>query len=410
LKSGVPAQILGVLQEIGGVAEGRDERVYAVGGVIRDLLLRRPVLDLDLVIEGKAIPLAWQIAKAGNWQVRTHPHFGTAKLLADDFTIDFATARSETYAYPGALPTVEWGTINEDLFRRDFTINAMAASLIPESFGDVLDPHGGQRDLEEGLIRILHPGSFSDDPTRILRAIRYEQRFDFRLEEDTEQVMQQDMDILDNVTGERLWHDLELILEEERPEKVLCRAYDLGALQHLCPATKGDAWLRDKFARCRSNDDHTLHMPTIYLCLMIYRLSEEETQTCISRLKMPGWAKRAVQNTVELRDSAAHLSTPKLRPSQIYREVERYSPEAIAAAALASESHIVQERLDLYLDVLRYVKCSLSGDDLKRMGIEEGKRIGQILRTIHDARLDGEVVNRQEEEQLVRRMLAEENR
>lgn len=409
LESSLPAHVFGVLREIGGVAEGRGERVYVVGGVVRDLLLGRPVLDLDLVVEGKAIPLAREIAKARNWKTRTHPRFGTAKLLTDDFSLDFATARSETYAHPGALPAVQWGNINDDLFRRDFTINAVAASLVPESFGHLLDPHGGQQDLEKGLIRILHRGSFSDDPTRILRAVRYEQRFDFRLEEDTQKLMQRDMGILDNITGERLWHELELILEEGRPEKVLCRAYDLGVLQHLCPAAQGDAWLRGKFTRCRSDDDHTLHMSAVYLCLLIYRLSGEEIQTCISRLKMPGWARKAVQNTARLRDSIPQLSTPKLRPSQIYREVERYSPEAIQAVALASDSHVIQERLELYLDVLRYVKSSLNGEDLQRMGIKEGKKIGHMLRTIHDARLDGEVVNRQEEGQLVQRMLAKEN-
>ncbi|MFA4836906.1 MAG: hypothetical protein WC749_12650, partial [Dehalococcoidia bacterium] len=160
LEAYLPRELFGLLREIGEAAQSRGEAAYLVGGAVRDLLLGQPNLDLDAVVEGNAIALARRIAGARNWAVKTHPSFGTAKLCWGNLSLDMVTARSETYARPGALPTVAPGTIQDDLLRRDFTINAMAARLSPKSFGELLDPHGGQGDLERGLIRILHRGSF----------------------------------------------------------------------------------------------------------------------------------------------------------------------------------------------------------------------------------------------------------
>ena len=406
LETYLPHELFGLLGEIGKTAGARGEAAYLVGGVVRDLLLGQPNLDLDLVVEGKAIPLARQLAKAKNWGVRTHPRFGTAKLYWKDFSLDLVTARSETYGRPGALPTVKPGTIQDDLFRRDFTINAMAVHLSPESFGELIDPHGGQRDLEERLIRILHRRSFSDDPTRILRALRYEQRLDFRLEQDTEGLIQRDLDKLDAVTGERLWHELELILEEECPEKAICRADELSVLPKLCPALKGDDWLAGKFTQARRMSDNSLSMPVVYLALLVGRLTEDESEGCVARLKMPGWAARTVRDTRRLAQSLPALAAPGLRPRGIYHQLERHSAEVIKATAITSDSLVIQQRIDLYLSRLRHVRTSLRGEDLQSMGVMPGRKMGQILRAMHDAKLDQEVTSREEEEAFVRRVLA----
>ncbi|MCL0076088.1 hypothetical protein M1O17_04400 [Dehalococcoidia bacterium] len=433
LESYLPPGILGLLQEIGEAARSRGAGVYLVGGVVRDLLLLGepsappPVsaggvnLDLDLVVEGNAIALGRRIARVNNWGVRTHPRFGTAKLYRGNLSLDLVTARSETYAQPGALPAVKPGTIEDDLRRRDFTINAMAACLSPNSFGELLDPHGGQGDLGRGLIRILHRNSFADDPTRILRALRYEKRLKFRLEQDTEGLMLQHLDSLNTVTGERLWHELELILKEECPEKVLCRADELGVLQRLHPALQGDSWLAERFARVRKSEvssrqsavgspgwggglstiDHRLSTE-VYLALLAYRLTGEEVEGCIARLKMPGWAARAGRDMVRLSKSLSSLASAELRPSDIYRRLNRHLPHVIEAAAIASDSPIVQQRLDLYLKRLRHVKPELRGDDLRSMGVPPGRKMGRILRALQAAKLDQTVVTREDEEALVR--------
>jgi tRNA nucleotidyltransferase (CCA-adding enzyme) len=405
LQSYLSPGILELIQDIGEIAIAGKQRVYLVGGVVRDLFGGQIGPDLDLVVEGDAIALGRQIAQVKNWELRTHPRFGTAKLYRENFILDLVMARSETYAQPGALPTVKPGTIEDDLRRRDFTINAMAVCLSPDSFGELLDPHGGQGDLEKGLIRVLHRGSFRDDPTRILRALRYEERLNFHLEQDTERLMQQHLDSLDTVTGERLWHELELILKEERPEKVLCRADELRVLQRLHPALQGDGWLVERFGRARKIGEDSPSRPEVYLAILVYRLTGEEVEGCIARLKMPGWAAGTGRDMIRLRQSLSSLTSAKLRPSEIYRRLNRHLPHVIEAAAIASDSPIIQQRLDLYLRRLRYVKPELGGDDLQGMGVPPGRKMGQILRALQVAKLDQIVTTYEEEERLVRSLL-----
>ena len=294
--------------------------------------------------------------------------------------------------------------LQDDLSRRDFTVNAIAVHLDSESFGELLDPYQGKEDLERGLIRILHRRSFSDDPTRILRALRYEQRLDFRLELTTEELLRRDTIMMDVVTGERLWHELELILREEQPEKVLSRADELGVLQKLHLALEGDGWLAEKFGQAQKTSDEFMSKPAIYLALLTYRLTEEESEGCITRLKVAGWTVRMMRDTLQLKQALPSLAVPNLPPSEIYRRLERYPPEVISAVALASESSVIQQRLELYLYKLRYIKPLLGGDDLQRMGLVPGRRLGQILRSLHEAKLDRKV---DDEEEFVRKLLAE---
>ena len=198
----------------GELAQKRGQKLYLVGGVVRDLLLGRENFDLDLVVEGDAIALAQELAEARQCKLVTHQRFGTAKLTWDGGSADLATARSETYAKACALPTVNPSTIRDDLLRRDFTINAMAVALTPDLYGQLLDLYGGLSDLEGKLVRVLHGKSFIDDATRIWRAIRYEQRLSFHLESETLELVKRDAGYLKKVSGDRIRHELELILKE----------------------------------------------------------------------------------------------------------------------------------------------------------------------------------------------------
>ena len=181
----LPAELVTFIQRAGKTAISRGQGLYLVGGVVRDLLLGQTNLDLDLVVEGNALELAQQLVEITQGKIITHPRFNTAKLHWDKWSVDLTTARSETYTKPGALPTVTPGSINNDLSRRDFTINAMAIELNPSHYGELIDLYGGREDLEHKLIRILHEKSFTDDATRIWRGLRYEQRLDFQLEPTT---------------------------------------------------------------------------------------------------------------------------------------------------------------------------------------------------------------------------------
>ena len=395
---------MSLIRTTGSLAAETRLGLYLVGGVVRDILLGRDNFDLDLVVEGDAPELARSLAESISAKVLVHRRFRTAKLQYDGLSIDLSTARSETYAHPGALPTVCPGSISDDLLRRDFTINAMAINLNPDDFGELVDPFAGEEDLSHKLIRVLHQKSFVDDPTRMLRAIRYEQRFGFHLEESTERLLRQNLSMLGTISADRIRHELELMLKEDCPENPLLRADELGLLQEVHSSLKGNGWLKEKYQQARSAVTTT---PTLYFALFVYRFSHEEIEDFIARLRIPGKTANALRDTIRLKENLPSLGGSEQLPSSIYRLLQGYSPTSILASAIASDSATVRQRLHLYLNILRYVRTSLDGEALRQMGIQPGRRLGEMLRILHDARLDGRVKTREEEVDLVRLRLGQ---
>jgi tRNA nucleotidyltransferase (CCA-adding enzyme) len=395
----LPSRVLQLVETTSNEADKLGGRVYLVGGVVRDLLLDYPNFDLDLAVEGDAVRLAQQIADISQAKLVTHPRFGTAKLSYGDFTLDFATARAETYAKPGALPTVTSGTLNNDLFRRDFSINAMAISLAPDNYGDLIDPYQGKSDLEHRLIRILHPKSFSDDATRILRAIRYEQRLGFKLETQTARLLKRDTPMIDTISADRIRHELESIFREKSPEYAIKRLGELGVLQRISPALKGDGWIAEKFSKARQLNKPR-QLPSLYLCLFIYLLNEDENAQFIRRLNIPARLAQTLGDTLHIKNQLYLLDKPSMKPSEIYYLLHEHESLAIQANAIAAQSATICYRLKLFLDKLRYVKTFLDGEELKRLGVCAGPEMGKILQALHKAKLDGEVNTRADEEKL----------
>jgi tRNA nucleotidyltransferase (CCA-adding enzyme) len=407
MEAQLPKELVGLMRAAGEVAADLGESLYLVGGAVRDVLLARLTLDIDLVLEGDAPSLARRLSRLREGKVTAHPRFGTATFAAGEISVDLATARSETYAEPGALPRVKPGTIKNDLFRRDFTINAMAARLDPGRFGEVTDPYGGKIDLDQGVIRVLHGRSFCDDPTRIWRAIRYEQRLGFSLDADTERLLRRDLLFVDRVSGDRIRHELERILKEEQPEKAMRRAEELGALRKLSPGLKGNGWLTGRFEAARRAETDFRERGMIYLALLGWRLTESQLEAFIERLRFGGEAARVLRDISGLKKVLPSVEAEGLRPSEICRLLERHRPGAVTAAAIASDSGLVRQRIELYLSRLRFVAPSMNGDDLESMGVPSGRKLGSLLKTLKDARLDGRVKTRRGEEALVRRLLAE---
>jgi tRNA nucleotidyltransferase (CCA-adding enzyme) len=395
----LPAELVEFMQEAGILAAGQGRELYLVGGVVRDLLLKRPNLDIDLVVRGNAVELAKQLAAANKAAITVHPRFQTATLKWDKWRVDLATARSEHYTRPGALPTVHAGDIDLDLARRDFTINALAVWLIPNRWGEVIDLYNSREDLEKGLVRILHEDSFIDDATRIWRALRYEQRLGFKIEPKTLRLLKRDTGMMETISADRVRHELELILKEEFPEKVIRRADSLKVLAELHPALRGDAWLARKFKEARRISG--LALPDLYLALLAYRLTGEEIGKLISRLKLGKLHARVLTGTSNLKAELEALDEPILQPSCIYTILIKYNMTAITASLLAADSPAVRKNIKLFLDKLRQIKPALSGSDLQKMGIPRGPEIKAILQVLLDARLDGEVKDRKGEEKLV---------
>jgi tRNA nucleotidyltransferase (CCA-adding enzyme) len=236
IRQALSPTLQGVLREAGNLADEIGFNVYVVGGMVRDLLLGLQTIDVDIVVEGQGIHFAGSLADRLQAKVKCYERFGTATLtLPDQLRVDIATARTEFYERPGALPIVSPGSIRDDMVRRDFTINALAASLMPGEFGRVLDDFGGLRDLRERHIRALHERSFIDDPTRIFRAVRFEKRLDFRIVRSTEQWIADALSrsLLEELEDYRIATELRLILEEPDPTGPLQRLSELGIIGRL---------------------------------------------------------------------------------------------------------------------------------------------------------------------------------
>ena len=234
-QTSVPREILDLLRKIGSKTR---LPICVVGGFVRDLLLGRENLDLDIVVEGDAISFARGLGESWCWEVQKHDRFGTATLIQPSGTrIDFAGARSETYEHPGALPLVSPGTIEDDLHRRDFSINALAVRLNSEGFGELLDCVDGVEDLRAGRVRALHSESYLDDPTRIFRAVRYEGRFEFQIEEN-DQSRIHDMlrrGVLNRISGERIRNEINRILSEDAVPRVVRRLLEFDVFRAIHP-------------------------------------------------------------------------------------------------------------------------------------------------------------------------------
>ena len=397
----LPAAVVSFLRKAGELAQKEQQKLYLVGGVVRDILLGRVSLDFDLVIEGDAIAFAKKLARTNRAVITTHPRFGTAKLQWHNRDIDVATARAESYSAPGALPGVNPGTIKGDLARRDFTVNAMAVKLNPRRFGELLDPHDGMTDLDNMLIRILHDKSFTDDATRIWRALRYEQRLDFKIELATIQALQRDVDMLRTVSGTRIRNELERIFEDELPEKTLQRADELKVLDKLHPGLKGDYWLSETFALAREQYSPDLPPPLLYLALFTYRLNDKDIEQLISYLKLPKASSRILQEIQAIKTILRELDIPGLAPSRIYDLLHGNSIIAVTANLLATDSTVTEENIELYLGVLKNVQPLLSGEDLKKLGLPQGPRIREVLLILREAKLDGKISTRKDEEKMV---------
>lgn len=421
----LPRPLLDLILSASSLAREMGYSLYVVGGFVRDLLLGKPHLDLDIVVEGDAIALAKRLSEVTGARLHSHDRFGTARLLFDEGrngtpSVDFTTARREFYEYSTALPRVERSSIKQDLYRRDFTINTMAISLGEDSFGELLDFYGGERDLRDGLVRVLHNLSFIEDPIRMLRAVRLEQRLGFRLEERTEELISDALLWLDRVGGERVRQELEAVFKEERPEKPLRRLSDLGVLGQIspllvwdsqlekCVAEYPDAWRWWVSSGQRQRRRWRLRFPGLmatYLALVGTRAPKNGVQSLAGRLKLRKHDADFIREARALSGMITDLSRPEMARSEIYRLLSSYRDEAIFVCWLGSDDPVVKSRLDLYHRELSWVEPLLGGNDLRAMGLRPGPLYAELLEALRVARLDGTVATLEDERSLVERMM-----
>ncbi len=384
------------------LAEAERLSLYLVGGSVRDLLLDRPALDVDLTLEGDALVLARRLAgRLKDVRCVVHAAFGTATLKGPGFRLDLATARAESYERPGALPSVRPGALRDDLFRRDFTLNAIALALADSRRGRIVDPFGGRADLRARRLRVLHDDSFRDDATRILRAARYESRLGLEIEPHTLHLLRRDVAYLATISGPRLRQELARALREPEPERILLRLGELGALAAIHPALAFGGRRSRSFAGLREIRPEP--GPTAYLALLAWDLSRDEAAALAARLALNRRESEAVRGVPEARSRERELAS-EVRPSRAVELLASLPPAAVWALAAAGEPPAREAALR-YLRRWRYVRPSLDGHALIAMGARPGPRLGEVLRRLKAAKLDGEVRSRSDEETLARDLL-----
>jgi len=374
--------------------------VYLVGGPVRDAVLDVPANDLDFVLIGDAPTLASDLAEELGGQVTVHPRFGTATVEIEGDRIDIVTARKEVYPFPGSLPEVSASSLEDDLARRDFSINAMALPLSGDS-PEVIDPHGGLEGLAYRRVATLHPGSFTDDPSRMLRAVRYEQRLGLQISDTTLSEMQSALAgrHADAVSGDRWRQEFQKIFEEPQAFKMLIRAIGLGVLAAIHPA------LSDSRPLAILAGEGGL-APSDFLAALAMPLSAADGDGVSSRLNLPtDWA-RVVRDTIALQGILPEITGPSVSPSKVCSALEKLDADAIAAAARLSLDIQLASRLRRYLDVWRLVSPVLTGDDLLAMGVPPGSNVGEVLREVNSAKLDGLVGGEDEERALVNQIIS----
>lgn len=394
-----------LLQAVGRLSAQMGLPVYIVGGFVRDLLLdgEQAPGDFDFVVEGDAPALARAVARELGGRVTVHAPFGTATWFSapgDSATIDFATARTETYPQPAVLPRVTPATIDADLQRRDFTINTLALRVDGEHRGELLDLHQGEADLAARVIRVLHPLSFQDDPTRIFRAVRYEQRLGFQLTGETLAIIPEALPTLTALTGERMRHELELIFREPRATAMLTRLEELGVLQRVHPALHWDARRAGLVATFRNLPlaDWKLSPPpepdAFYLGVLLMEAGPLEVAEALTRLSVNREISHAVQAAVGLTIEGG------MRPSEVVACLEGFSELALAVAYVLHEG--ARATLNDYLARWRFVQAETTGDDLIALGLTPGPQFKFILWELRAARLDGQVRDREGERALIK--------
>lgn len=416
IKDKFPPRITEILRLAGQIAESHRYEAYLVGGSVRDLLMGRENLDIDIVVEGNGIVFASEMAQSLGARVRTHERFGTAKIIGQDVRLDVATARTEYYESPASLPTVVMSSIKKDLYRRDFTINTLAVRLNPQNFGALVDFFGAQRDIREKTVRVLHNLSFVEDPTRIFRAVRFAERFGFRISRHTENLIRSaiKMSLFDKLSGSRLFEELSLMFDEGDPVGMIKRLSEHELLSVIHP---GLLWREEVSNILQAVHDTLLwfnlsfmderaNKRMIYLTALMHGLKEEERTAVMKRLSVSKKFKDAVFGAI---DSARELlrGLPARDPVVLYDLLIDLPVETLLFAMAVTNDQSKKKEITAFLLDLRSRKTAIGGAYLKKLGIGQGPVYSKILRMVLHERLRGNLSSREEEESFVKSHIKE---
>ncbi len=432
----LPLPQIALIKVVAEVASTVNYALFIVGGFVRDLLLEKPSIDFDLVVEGDAISLARAIYKRYGGRITSHSKFKTAKWMIDKQSptllndlnrfgngeikslihvpdaLDFVTARTEFYPHPTALPLVEPGSIKLDLHRRDFTINTLALRLDGTYYGELYDYWGGLSDLRKGLVRVLHSLSFVDDPTRILRAVRFEQRFHFQIENRTMQLLLEAKDLLGRISGDRVRHELELIFIEDNACNMLTRLSELGILNVLHRDLIWDKWAEVQSKKIGQeivingldvNSQSPNTRRQLFYFLLTMRLNPASIEEIATVLRLPLRNKRLLLEVNHFWKEQETLKTNDIR--RIVTILEGAQPLSYYAASLFTEDECIKLNIERYINQWARIKCFTDSQKLKKLGILPGPLYRKIFNELRMARMEGKVKTEADELSLLDEIL-----
>lgn len=412
LKARFPAEIFNLLKLTGEVAQELGFSAYLVGGSVRDLLRGEANFDIDIVIEGDGIAFAQALGRKLNAKIKTHTRFGTAVVITDFLKFDIATSRTEYYESPAALPQVETSSIKKDLYRRDFTINTMAIMLNPGHFGKLLDFFGGQRDIKDRTLRILHNLSFIEDPTRAFRAIRFSERFGFKISKHTINLIKTAarINLFDKLSGARMYDELNLLFTETEPLNAVKRLSRLGLLKCIHPGLAITKTLEDTFVSIQETFawfkllffEEALNKSHLFLMALLNELTPAEREEALKRLSVPPAARKEILDGIE--QSAKTLSKlQNISQRELYHALMPLNILTLLFTMARTKDQGQKKAISLYLTSLRKIQPELTGKDLKQMGYAPGPLFKKILTSLLEARLEGRLKSREEEIAFVRK-------
>ena len=412
-----PRDILEILYYIGKTGDELGYSVFMVGGIVRDLFLGIPSLDLDIVIEENALKFARYFSNKLKGKIRSHQKFKTAVVvLPNGLKIDFASARREFYEFPAALPKVEFASIKKDLYRRDFTINAMAIQLNEDKFARLLDFFGGKRDLESKKIRILYSLSFTEDPARIIRAIRFEQRYDFTIEQSTEKFLKKAIKegLLSKIRKKRLSEEFFILLHEKKPVKVLKRMDELGVLSGIIPKFS----LSDDLVKRLEEVEEILirwherfpkeiiNKSMIYIYYLL-KLSDIGIKNITKKIELNSKNIKILENIIDEKELIVSiLKDKKTLPSKIYYYLKGINNELLFILFLENyNNETIIKRIKDYLDIYKYTSTYITGNDLIKIGMRPNPIYAKILKLILYLQLNGILKNKDDELDFVKKII-----
>lgn len=410
----LPFEIRDLVSIAGDLARAHGMRAFLVGGFVRDLILGVKNLDLDIVIEGDGIRFAEELARHLKAGIVCHKRFGTATvMISHALKIDVATAREETYPEPASLPVVKSGTVQDDLKRRDFSINAMALSINQDNYGELIDCFQGRKDLRDKKIRVLHELSFIDDPTRMVRAIRFEQRLGFKIEPETLRLLKEAAKdrMLEQVQPQRVRDELILILKEECPLKQIKRMNQLLGLRFihkrltllknnraLLESTHNQVlWFKKNYSQRRHLDSWL-----IYLMALIDPLALAEARSmCRKYVFRRGEEKRIFSAKAIRKNFINELSSGAVKPSRIFHMLDPLSYEVILLLRAKYRNTRLRKHIADFLEIYNFIRIEVTGHDLYSLGIKPGPFYQNLFAKVLKAKLDGIVRTKEEELALI---------